>query len=81
MALLLCYDIHMRAKNQPLLTNFDLIIFDFDGTIADSLRSYRKLDQQLIKELYGVWEEIDKIIEFRDKSKANLAVTQTTNTI
>ena len=59
----------MRAKNQPLLTNFDLIVFDFDGTIADSLRSYRELDQQLIKELYGVWEEIDEIIEFRDKIK------------
>ena len=59
----------MRAENQPLLTNFDLIVFDFDGTIADSLRSYRELDQQLIKELYGVWEEIDEIIEFRNKIK------------
>ena len=59
----------MRTENQPLLTNFDLIIFDFDGTIADSLRSYRELDQQIIKELYGVWEEIDEIIEFRDKIK------------
>lgn len=43
------------------LDNYRLIIFDFDGVIADSLGSYRELDRLLIKDLYNVDEQIAQI--------------------
>lgn len=43
------------------LDNYRLIIFDFDGVIADSLGSYRELDRLLIKDLYNVEEQIAQI--------------------
>ena len=43
------------------LSKFKLIIFDFDGVIADSLGAYRELDRLLIKDLYGVDERIEEI--------------------
>ena len=43
------------------ISKYKLIIFDFDGVIADSLDAYRELDRLLIKDLYGVNEDIDEI--------------------
>ena len=51
-------------------SKYKLVIFDFDGVIADSLMSYRELDQQLIQTLYGVREDMQEIIKFRDKIKS-----------
>lgn len=59
----------MKGTTQIDLSKYKLIVFDFDGVIADSLRSYRELDQQLIQTLYGIRENVQEIIKFRDKIK------------
>lgn len=51
------------------ILNFKLIIFDFDGVIADSLGAYRKLDQLIIKDLYKIDEKIEEIEKMSDKIK------------
>ena len=52
----------MIKKTKKLnLEKYKLIIFDFDGVIADSLGVYRELDRLFIKEVYGVDEKIKKI--------------------
>ena len=50
-------------------SKFKLIIFDFDGVIADSLGSYRELDRLVIKDLYGVDEKIDEIEKMSEQIK------------
>ncbi len=58
----------LKSDNKKLdLSKFKLIIFDFDGVIADSLGAYRKLDQLLVKELYGIDEEISEFKKLSDK--------------
>lgn len=51
------------------LLKFGLIIFDFDGVIADSLGAYRELDRLLIKDLYGVDERIKEIERMFEKAR------------
>ena len=56
-------------KNTFNLSKFKLIIFDFDGVIADSLGAYRELDRLLIRDLYGVSEDIEKIEKMSERIK------------
>ena len=66
----------MAKKTKKLhLSRYELIIFDFDGVIADSLGSYRELDRLLIKDLYGVDEKMKKI----KKMSKMIAASTTTN--
>ena len=51
------------------ISKFDLIIFDFDGVIADSLGAYRELDRLVIKDLYNIDEPIEKIEELSQAIK------------
>ena len=51
------------------ISKFELIIFDFDGVIADSLGAYRELDRLVIKDLYGVDERIEEIEKMSEKIK------------
>ena len=51
------------------ISKFELIIFDFDGVIADLLGAYRELDRLVIKDLYGVDERIEEIEKMSEKIK------------
>lgn len=60
---------HDKNNSELDISKFKLIIFDFDGTIADSLGAYRELDRLVIKSLYGVDEKIEEIEKMSEKIK------------
>ena len=64
----------MAKKTKKLnLSKYELIIFDFDGVIADSLGAYRELDRLFIKDCYGVEEKIRMIEKMAKKVFARAA--------
>lgn len=58
----------MSVKNKIIdLSEYELIIFDFDGVIADSLGAYRELDRLMIEDLYGIDEDIREIEQMSER--------------
>jgi beta-phosphoglucomutase-like phosphatase (HAD superfamily) len=53
----------MRAISELSLDEFQAAAFDWDGTMVDSMESYRRTDQRFVKQTYGVDDDLSKFID------------------
>jgi HAD superfamily hydrolase (TIGR01509 family) len=59
----------MKAMAEVNLKDYELFIFDWDGTLVDSLGVYRDLDKLFVEEFYGVSKPVEYFYKMSNKIK------------
>jgi beta-phosphoglucomutase-like phosphatase (HAD superfamily) len=59
----------MKAMSKLNLKDYELFIFDWDGTLVDSLGIYRDLDKLFVEKFYGVSKPVEYFYKLSNKIK------------